>query len=303
MIKLPMSDFMQNYYQETGITFTDSERATILWNSVFPLPKEEILDALKEIADTTEDDLLKTQIYERLDAERNIGQRFGENDGRCFFICTPSDEGPKEKWDSSYFAALKAAVAYGKEESQGIFKIEKKIFEDCRTDDDSDETNAVDGCAWYTKDGELIHCTCFPYMFGIKGRLGYGDPSRFEDAYVPLQDPFEIGDIVRIVGDSRPAIVQESREQWYRLLERNTRESHIIHPSFDDNCLRVEFLNNDGEMFHDHPHILSLEKIDQWEDELEWELLQAVSRLIKGEGEMDDFLYCYHKNLNRARNR
>lgn len=303
MIKLPMSDFMQNYYQETGITFTDSERATILWNSVFPLPKAEILDALKEIADTTEDDLLKTQIYERLDAERDIGQRFGENDGRCFFVCTPSDEGPKEKWDSSYFAALKAAVAYGKEESRGIFKIEKKIFEDCRTDDDSDETNAMDGCAWYTKDGELIHCTCFPYMFGIKGRLGYGDPSRFEDAYVPLQNPFEIGDIVRIAGDSRPAIVQESREQWYRLLERNTRESHIIHPSFDDNCLRVEFLNNDGEMFHDHPHILSLEKIDQWEDELEWELLQAVSRLIKGEGEMDDFLYCYHKNLNRARNR
>lgn len=42
MIKLPMSDFMQNYYLEKGITFTDSEKATILWNSVFPFPEVEI---------------------------------------------------------------------------------------------------------------------------------------------------------------------------------------------------------------------------------------------------------------------
>ncbi len=299
MIKLPMSDFMQNYYQEKGITFTDLEKATILWNSVFPLPKAEILSALKEIADTTADKALQTQIKERLYAERETEQRFQGNDGRCFFICTSSDEGPKEEWGSYYFAALEAAKAYGKEESQGIFKIEKKIFEDCCTDDDSDETDAVEGCAWYTKDGEMIHCASFPYMFGISGSLDYGKSSRFEDAYIPLQNPFETGDIVRIVGDSRPAIVQESREQWYRLLEQNIKDPRGYYPTFEDNCLRVEFLREDGEMFHEHPHILSLEKIDQWEDELEWELLQAVSRLIKGKGEMDDFLYCYHKNLNR----
>ena len=46
MIKLPISDFMQNYYQEKGITFTDSERATILWNSFLPLPKAEVLTKL-----------------------------------------------------------------------------------------------------------------------------------------------------------------------------------------------------------------------------------------------------------------
>lgn len=33
MTELPISDFMQNYYKEEGIAFTDSERATILWNS------------------------------------------------------------------------------------------------------------------------------------------------------------------------------------------------------------------------------------------------------------------------------
>lgn len=147
----------------------------------------------------------------------------------------------------------------------------------------------------------MLHCTTFPYMLGISRDLGDRGSSRFEDAYIPLQNPYETGDIVRIVGDSRPAIVQESREQWDSLVERNLKDPYVCYPTFEDNCLRVEFLGEDGEMFHEHPHILSLEKIDQWEDELEWELLQVVSRLIKGEGEMDDFLYYYHKNLNRKR--
>ncbi len=299
MIKLPMSDFMQNYYLEKGITFTDSEKATILWNSVFPLPKAEILSALKEIADTTSDKLLKTQINERLDAEREAERRFQENDGRYFYICTPSDEGPRREWGSYYFAALEAAKAYGKKESLGIFDIEKQVFEDYCPDDDLVGTDIVEGCVWYTKEGEMLHCTTFPYRLGISRDLGDRGSSRFEDAYIPLQNPFETGDIVRIAGDSRPAIVQESRKQWDSLVEQNLKGPYFCYPTFEDNCLRVEFLGEDGEMFHEHPHILSLEKIDHWEDELEWELLQAVSRLIKGEGEMDDFLYCYHKNLDR----
>lgn len=301
MIKLPMSDFMQNYYQEKGITFTDSEKATILWNSVFPLPRAEILSALKEIADTTADKALKTQINERLDAEREAERRFQENDGRYFFICTPSDEGPRREWSEYYFAALETAKAYGKKESLGIFDIEKKIFEDYCPDVDLVETDIGEGCAWYTKDGKMLHCTTFPYRLGISRDLGCRGSSRFEDAYIPLQNPFETGDIVRVVGDSQPAIVQESREQWDSIMEQNLKGPYFCYPTFEDNCLRVEFLGEDGEMFHEHPHILSLEKVDHWEDELEWELLQAVSRLIKGEGEMEDFLYCYHKNLKRKR--
>lgn len=167
MIKLPMSDFMQNYYLEKGITFTDSEKATILWNSVFPLPKVEILSALKEIADTTSDKLLKTQIDERLNTEREAERRFQENDGRYFYSCTPSDEGPRREWGSYYFAALEAAKAYGKKESLGIFGIEKQVFEDYCPDDDLVGTDIAEGCVWYTKEGEMLHCTTFPYRLGI----------------------------------------------------------------------------------------------------------------------------------------
>lgn len=307
MTKLPMSDFMQNYYQEKGITFTDSERATILWNAAFSLPKAEILGALKEIADATADEPLKTQIYERLDTERETARLFKENDARCFFICAPDDSDKEAEWHVRYFATLEAAVAYGRDEASGNFKVEKEAFGDkldgCRAGDDPDGTDMMGGCAWYTKDGMLLDCECYPCTSEICIRFSHGDPSRFEDAYIPLQSPFEIGDIVRVAGDSRPAIVQVSQEEWKRGLERNTDGSRTIPPAYDNTRLTVEFLDEDGEMYHGHPYILSLERIGQWEDGLEWDLLQSASRLIKGEGALDDFLYFYHQNLERAGNR
>ena len=309
MTKLPMSDFMQDYYKEQGITFTDSEQATILWNTVVPLPKAEILEALREIADRTADGSLKAQIYERLNTEKETEKRFGENDGRCFFICAPDDGDREAEWQSRYFTTLEAAVAYGREESQGNFKVEKEAFwdklDDCRTDNGPEGAYGTDitgGCAWYTKDGMLLDCECYPYTTEISVIFSHGNPSRFEDAYILLQSPFEIGDIVRIIGDSRPAIVQVGQEEWKRGLERNTDGSRAIPPSYDNTRLTVEFLGDDGEMSHGHPYILSLEKIDQWEDELEWKLLQSAAQLMKGERALDDFLYYYHQNLKRGRN-
>ncbi len=302
MVKLPMSDYMWNYYREKGISFTDSEQATILWNSVFPLPKAEILEGLKEIADKTADRILQTQIYERLDAERETTKLFEKNDGRCFFICESGDNSTETEWQGRYFTTLEAAVAYGREESQGTFKVEKEAFwdkpGDCRTDDEPD---IMGGCAWYTKDGELLDCGCYSLASEVSINFSCGDPSRFEDAYIPLQSPFEIGDIVRIVGDTRPAIVQVSQEQWIRDLEWNADGARTIPPAYDNTRLTVEFLDEDGELYHGHPCLLSLEKIGRWEDELEWNLLQAASRLIKGEGSLDEFLYDYHQNLAHSR--
>ena len=70
MIELPIPDFTRNYYKEHGVAFSDSEKATIIWNSALPRP--EILDALREIAGTTTDEKLKAQIHQRLDAEAEI---------------------------------------------------------------------------------------------------------------------------------------------------------------------------------------------------------------------------------------
>lgn len=296
MTKLPMSAFIWNYYREQRITFTDSQQATIIWNS--DLPKSEILDALREIASATTDEVLKEQIRERLAAEAENERIFLENDGRYFFIFVSDDE---DEWESCYFSGLDAAIAHGEDHSQKTFKIRKEPFVDkfdgSAVNNDSD-VMYTGGQAQYTKEGVLLECECYTERINIS--FSRPDPSRFEDAYIPLQNPFELGDIVKMAGDSRPAIVQVSQEDWKRDLERNTNGSRKIPPSYDNTSLTVEFLDG-GEMYHGHPSILHLEKIDQWDDELEWGLLQVASQLIKGTGSLENFLYYYHQNLDRKK--
>lgn len=296
MIELPMSAFMRNYYREQGITFTDSQQATIIWNSDLPMP--EILDALREIASTTTDEMLKEQIRERLAAEAENERIFLENDGSYFFIFIPDDE---DEWGSRYFSTLDAAIAYGKDRSKETFQIRKESFTDkfdgSAANNDSDKMY-VGGQAQYTKGGVLLECACYTEETSINFSHPY--QSRFEDAYIPLQNPFELGDIVKIAGDSRPAIVEVSQEDWKSALERNTNGSREIPPSYDNISLTVEFLDG-GEMYHGHPPILWLEKIDQWDDKLEWDVLQEASRLMKGTGSLENFLYYYHQNLDRKK--
>ena len=294
MIELPMSAFMRNYYREQGITFTDLQQATIIWNS--SLPRPEILDALREIASTTTDEVLKEQIRERLAAEAENERIFLENDGCYFFIFIPDDE---DEWGSRYFSTLDAAIAYGKDHSKETFQIRKESFTDkfdgSAANNDSDKMY-VGGQAQYTKGGVLLECAY--YTEGIS--FSHPHPSRFEDAYIPLQNPFEFGDIVKIAGDSRLAIVHVSQEAWKRALERNTNGSREISPNYDNINLTVEFLDG-GEMYHGHLPILCLEKIDQWDDKLEWDVLQAASQLMKGTGSLEDFLYYYHQNLDHKK--
>lgn len=296
MTKLPISDFMWNYYQSQGITFSDSERATIIWNST--LPESEILNALREIAARTSDEVLKSQIHERLDAQAEHERCFTEKGSRYFFVFVPDDE---DEWESCYFADLDAAIAFGKGHSKETFKILKEPFSDKFHDCDVErDTDAIymGGQASYTKDGVLIDCKCYSEKISISFSHPY--PEYFEDAYIPLQSPFERGDIVRIAGDSRPAIVQVSQADWQRGLQRNTDGSRMLPPTFDNTSITVEFLDN-GEMYHGHPCILFLEKLENWYDKLEWNLLQSASGLIRGEGSLDAFLYYYHQNLERKR--
>lgn len=238
MIELPMSAFMRNYYREQGITFTDSQQATIIWNSDLPMP--EILDALREIASTTTDEVLKEQIRERLAAEAENKRIFLENDGRYFFIFVPDGE---NEWESRYFSTLDAAIAYGKDHSKETFQIRKESFTDkfdgSAANNDSDKMY-VGGQAQYTKGGVLLECACYTEETSINFSHPY--QSRFEDAYIPLQSPFELGDIVKIAGDSRPAIVEVSQEDWKRALERNTNGSREIPPATTTSASQLNFL-------------------------------------------------------------
>lgn len=58
MIKLVPSKQVQEYLDEIHFTFTDFEKATLIWNNHLTT-KEEKLIALKEMMNSTKDEMLK----------------------------------------------------------------------------------------------------------------------------------------------------------------------------------------------------------------------------------------------------
>lgn len=293
MMELPIAECMKEHYKKNNATFTDSERATLFWQSHLPL--SERLAALREILDATEDKELKEQIQKRLDAEAEEEKAFMLRDSDYVHMVFLDDAKNAE----SVFVSVDAAIAYGKENCDETFKINKEILED-RLDDDADAEQGLllGGEAEFKKDGTLLSCRCWGLKEPDVVFINDIEPEGFEEAYIPVLNPFEYGDIVHIIGDDRPAVVVTSKEQWNESLERIAK-SGIMRLNYYTNALTVEFLCSDGEFSHGHPNILHLEKVEHWEDEDEWNLLTAVSELMKGNGWAEPVFAFYQTNKHK----
>lgn len=287
MTELPIADCFKEHYKKHNAAFTDSERATIFWNSCLPLAEK--LEALREIHDATNDEILKTQIKERLAFEAVTEELFMSRDSDYVHLVILDDSNDVDR----VFSSVNAAIAYGKEECDESFRIDKEILDD-QLAPDADEATMLGGRAEFKKNGTLISCSCYNSR-GYEGvLLNAVVPESFEEAYIPVLNPFEYGDIVRIIGDSRPAIVVTSQELWNASTERI--KSSPFPMNYYSNDLTVEFLYPDGEFLHGHPDIFSLEKIEQWDDEEEWKLLQSISELMKGKGWIEPVIEHYQAN-------
>lgn len=287
MMELPISRDIKEYYKKQNIEFSDSEKATIIWNSFLAL--DDKLSALKEIMDSTSDEILKEQIQKRLETEVEKKREFmlcGNN----YVHSVVLDE---ERNTDSVFLSIDTAILYGKENCEETFKISKAILED-KLEFNTEERILLGGEANFKKDGTIIDCECY-YSKEIEVTLINAiEPTGFEDAYISVLNPFEYGDIVHIIDDSHPAVVITSQEHWKEIKVR--QKQSIIPQNYYSNSLTVEFLYPDGEFSHGHPNIFMLEKVIQWEDEKEWKLLQSVSALMKGNGWMEEVLNMYHAN-------
>lgn len=71
MFEIVPSQVMRQFYDEIGFEFTDFQKATLIWNAPGK-NRQEILDALKELADETKDSVTRQQILERLAYEEKI---------------------------------------------------------------------------------------------------------------------------------------------------------------------------------------------------------------------------------------
>ena len=147
------------------------------------------------------------------------------------------------------------------------------------------------GRAVFKMDGTLVSCECCsPRKIEFKV-INSIEPVGFEEAYIPVLNSFEYGDIVRIIGDTHPAIVVTSRDYWKATKERQKQSE--FPQNYYSNTLMVEYLYSNGVFSHGHPDIFALEKVEYWDNEKEWKLLQSISNLMKGKGRIEEvFVKC-----------
>lgn len=287
MMELPISKDIKELYGKQNKEFTDSEKATIFWNSM--LPCNEKLTALKEIMEATKDEVLREQIQRRLDIAAEEERLFMLRDSD-YIHSVILDDG---KSTDGVFHSIDAAISYGKEKCEETFIIKKEILED-NVEMDTDENILLGGEAKFKKDGTVIECWCYHSREMEVAIINAIEAVDFEEAYIDVLNSFEYGDIVHMIGDSRPAIVVVSQEEWKRTKEHQKGSKYP--PNYYSNSLTVEFLHPDGEFSHGHPDIWELEKVSEWEDKKEWELLQSISALMKGKGWVGTVLDKYHAN-------
>lgn len=114
MFELIPSQYMRECYRELNFTFTDFQKATLIWNSPGK-KRQEILDALKELAADTKDFCTKRQIQERLDYERKAFEKFKENDaGKYVYVVAEREDNENAGFFSEYERAFQYAKRYMK---------------------------------------------------------------------------------------------------------------------------------------------------------------------------------------------
>lgn len=78
MFEIVPSQWMKKCFEEIDFAFTDFQKATLIWNASGRF-RQEILDALEELAEDTRDETLGRQINERLNYEKKIFETFIHN--------------------------------------------------------------------------------------------------------------------------------------------------------------------------------------------------------------------------------
>ena len=217
MIKLIPSNEVQEYLDSIHFTFSDFEKATLIWNNNL-VSKEEKKMALKEIMDLTKDEVLKKQIYERLDYEQKVYADFMDNADDKYVYSIENSLGfarcKKAKDAIEYCLKLSDAelekVTIVKHEAKDLFHVDE---EDMVARADFNEKKEL--CVYSKKYDE--EC-----------KKVY-DWKRFEQHYVYIPTCFQCGTILRNVRTNEYTVIEEDDDYIRAFIDRAKTRGWDLH--------------------------------------------------------------------------
>jgi len=112
----------------------------------------------------------------------------------------------------------------------------------------------------------------------------------FTYIFYEVPNPFERGDIVRLVDTEEYGVVETSQRQWQEDLSRYQSDEWKqtgLGPDYSDVQIRVGILNNDGTFNHAHINPIDLERYQPLDSPMD-KLLLCASDLYRGEGFLDE---------------
>lgn len=284
------SKSVREYMNRSGFTCSDRDLASMLYQSAPPLA--ELHRLLAQLAQRTTDGDLRREIEERLAYDRCAVERFSANDGRFLYLLLRGENSET----AGYFTRAEAAQEAGKAENLP-FAIQKHLFRDAASPDEPSSAHGPLATFHYETGGTLQDFWSCELPQEQTARLC--SAQRFEERFAALPNPFQRGDIVRLVDCPDPlGVVETSREEWDKLVA-DARTGRRDLDCFDA-TLQVELLYSDGAFGHDHISPLRLEWVTEEPDKAQKTLLEVASGLLTGRTSLDFFLeeyrdYC--KNL------
>ncbi|HVI42979.1 MAG TPA: hypothetical protein VM577_20420 [Anaerovoracaceae bacterium] len=296
---IPSKD-MRKYLTEQGRKFSDFEKATLIYNSRgHNLSEKE--QALKELAQSTQDEKLVDQIKEKLkDNKRRLEDFINCMDGFIYHLTGPDVSNPTGTWDIElgYYASHEIAKKYGLTycEPFSVTKVRLRSEGDSPNDLHPGNCFVRDvvlpcGEICYDADGNISSFRDDELDGSLVKIITVEDRARFELAYIDIPYPFRTGDIVRLVNSNELGVVtcvrseveyQERRKKLNKLKNEGMVE-------FIDCIVTVNFIESNGKFSHDHISPIWLEYAELSEDNPYKKALECARDILVGTGDLESF--------------
>lgn len=301
-----ISKEQSEYFRKIGFKFSDKQKAALIWGAP-DCPLENKLSLLNKISESTDDDILKRQISERINYENKIMAVFKENsEKKCVYIIQYSYK-RHHSISAGYFYNFYQAYDACMELIETELRFEDNIYsvsiakEEIRLGKYTPRSGGAK--LFFNMNGEAKFLISFEY--GCKCNI---EEDRFECEMInfPLSPDFQIGTIVQDINTQEIFLFGEPYENW-STHTRITISSGNELVGLRERAVLVYSLSKNGYWLHEHMNPLYLTTEINWSvvDEEYKKISELMSIWLKGDKSVDKQLlelmrkYAYKNYRNK----